>query len=70
MRSKRITKGIVTALVGAGLLLGGQALAQEKLRIPVAQTNATTSLVEQVAIHKGFFKDIGYDARVYSVIGR
>jgi ABC-type nitrate/sulfonate/bicarbonate transport system substrate-binding protein len=69
MRSKRITKGIVTALVGAGLLLGGQALAQEKLRIPVAQTNATTSLVEQVAIHKGFFKDIGYDARVYSVSG-
>ncbi len=68
MRS-RITKGIVTALLGAFLLWSGQALAQEKLRIPVAQTSATTSLVEQVAIHKGFFKDIGYDARVYSVSG-
>ncbi len=69
MRAKSIAKGIATALVGAGLLLGSQALAQEKLRIPVAQTTSTTALVEQVAIHKGFFKDIGYDARVYSVAG-
>ena len=56
---------IVTALVGTGLLLGGQALAQEKLRIPVAQTNATTWV-----IHKGFFKDIGYDAKGLLGIGR
>ena len=69
MREKCIVKGIVAALVGVGLLFGSQALALEKLRIPVAQTNSTTSLVEQVGIHKGFFKDIGYDARVYSVSG-
>ena len=69
MREKCIVKGIVAAVVGVGLLFGSQALALEKLRIPVAQTNSTTSLVEQVGIHKGFFKDIGYDARVYSVSG-
>ena len=69
MRAKSIAKGIATAFLGASLLWSGQTLALEKLRIPVAQTNATTSLVEQVAIHKGFFKDIGYDARVYSVSG-
>ena len=69
MRAKSIARVITAALLGASLLWGGQALALEKLRIPVAQTTATTSLVEQVAIHKGFFKDIGYDARVYSVSG-
>ncbi len=69
MRAKSIAKGIATVFLGASLLWSGQALAQEKLRIPVAQTNSTTALVEQVAIHKGFFKDIGYDARVYSVSG-
>lgn len=69
MRAKSIAKGLTTALLGAGLLWGSQALALEKLRIPVAQTNSTTSLVEQVGIHKGFFKDIGFDARVYSVSG-
>ena len=69
MKSRCIAKGIVAAFAGAALLWGGPALAQEKLRIPVAQTNSTTALVEQVAIHKGWFKEIGYDARVYSVSG-
>ncbi len=68
-RKSNIPRGIVVALAVAGLLLGGHAFALEKLRIPVAQTSSTTSLVEQVAIHKGFFKDIGYDAKVYSVSG-
>ncbi len=69
MNSKHIAKGIAAAVLGASLLWGGQALAQEDLRIPVAMTSTTTALTEQVAIYKGFFKDIGYDARVYSVSG-
>ena len=69
MKTNRIAKGIAAAFLGASLLWGGQVLAQEDLRIPVAMTSTTTALVEQVAIHKGFFKDIGYDARVYSVSG-
>jgi ABC-type nitrate/sulfonate/bicarbonate transport system substrate-binding protein len=69
MKHKRIAKGIAAAFLGASLLWGGQVLAQEDLRIPVAMTSTTTALVEQVAIYKGFFKDIGYNARVYSVSG-
>jgi ABC-type nitrate/sulfonate/bicarbonate transport system substrate-binding protein len=69
MKHKRIAKGIAAAFLGASLLWGGQVLAQEDLRIPVAMTSTTTALVEQTAIHKGFFKDIGYNARVYSVSG-
>jgi ABC-type nitrate/sulfonate/bicarbonate transport system substrate-binding protein len=69
MKHKRIAKGIAAAFLGASLLWGGQVLAQEDLRIPVAMTSTTTALVEQTAIYKGFFKDIGYNARVYSVSG-
>ena len=69
MKSKHIAKGIAAAFLGASLLWGGQVLAQEQLRIPVAMTSTTTALVEQTAIYKGFFKEIGYDARVYSVSG-
>ena len=69
MKPNRIAKGIAAAVLGASLLWGGQVLAQEDLRIPVAMTSTTTALVEQTAIHKGFFKDIGYNARVYSVSG-
>ncbi len=69
MSSKRITRTIAATILGAGLLFGGQALAQEDLRIPVAMTSTTTALVEQTAIYKGFFKEIGYNARVYSVSG-
>lgn len=69
MAPKHIARGIAAAFLGAVLFWGGPGLALEKLRIPVAQTTSTTALVEQVAIHKGFFKDIGYDAKVYSVAG-
>ena len=69
MIAKRIALPLLGALVGTVLVLGGQAMALEDLKIPVAQVNSTTSLVEQVAIHKGWFKDIGYNARVYSVSG-
>jgi ABC-type nitrate/sulfonate/bicarbonate transport system substrate-binding protein len=68
MRPK-IAKGIAVPLLGMVLLLGGPAWALEDLKIPVAQTSSTTSLVEQVVIHKGWFKEIGYNARVYSVSG-
>ena len=47
MRAKSIAKGIATAFLGASLL-SGQALALEKLRIPVALTSATSALVEQI----------------------
>jgi hypothetical protein len=66
---QRIAKTVAAAFLGAGLLFGGQALAMEDLRIPVAMTSTTTALVEQTAIYKGFFKEIGYNARVYSVSG-
>jgi len=69
MKLRRIKNGIAAAFLGAGLLFGGQALALEELRIPVALASSTTALVEQVAIHKGWFKEIGYDAKVYSVSG-
>jgi len=69
MKSNITAKGIALALLGMGLLFGRQGIAMEDLRIPVAQTNATTSLVEQVAIQQGWFKEIGYNARVYSVSG-
>ncbi len=69
MTSKRIAKIIVAALLGTGLLFAGHALALEKLRIPVASPNSSTALVQQVGIHKGWFKEIGYDAGVYSVSG-
>ena len=69
MRPERIAIGIAAALLGASLLFAGHALALEKLRIPVASTNSTTALVEQLTIYKGWFKEIGYDAVVYSVSG-
>lgn len=69
MKATLIVKGIALSLLGMVLFLGGTASALEDLRIPVAQTSSTTSLVEQVAIHKGWFKEIGYNARVYSVSG-
>ena len=69
MKQKRIARGIAAALLGTSLLCAGHALALEKLRIPVALPSSTTALVEQVAIYKGWFKEIGYDAVVYSVSG-
>ena len=69
MRQKRIARGIVAAFVGASLLCAGQALALEKLRIPVASPSSSTALVQQMGIYKGWFKAIGYDASVFSVSG-
>jgi len=69
MKLKRISKGIAAVVLGIGLLWGGQSLALDDLRIPVAMTSTTTALVEQTAIYKGFFKEIGYNAKVYSVSG-
>lgn len=47
----------------------GSGLALEELRIPMASPTSLSSLVEQTAIYNGYFKDIGYDARGYSVSG-
>ncbi|MDE0031326.1 MAG: ABC transporter substrate-binding protein [Deltaproteobacteria bacterium] len=69
MRIQRIATTLVVAVLGAGLLFCGQVLALEKLRIPVASPNSSTALVQQVGIYKGWFKEIGYDAAVYSVSG-
>ena len=69
MKHERIARGVAATFLGACLLWAGQALALEKLRIPVALPSSTTALVEQLAIHKGWFKEIGYDAAVYSVSG-
>ena len=35
----------------------------------MALTSATSALVEQVSVYKGWWKDLGYDAVVYSVSG-
>ena len=69
MKHERIARGVAAAFLGACLLWAGPALALEKLRIPVALPSSTTALVEQLAIYKGWFKEIGYDAAVYSVSG-
>ncbi len=61
---------ILTALLVSGLFLtAGDLQAQEKLRIPVASPASITSLVEGVAVYRGWFKEIGYDASIYSVSG-
>ncbi|MFQ5849970.1 MAG: ABC transporter substrate-binding protein [Candidatus Binatia bacterium] len=60
---------ISSALLAALCLGVGSAPAQEKLRIPVAAPASTSSLVEQLAVYQGWFKELGYDARIYSVSG-
>jgi ABC-type nitrate/sulfonate/bicarbonate transport system substrate-binding protein len=57
------------AVLVAFLFTAGSAVALEKLRVPVASPTSLTSLIEHVAMYHGFFKDIGYDARIYSVSG-
>ncbi len=69
MKPPCIARTFVAVVLGAGLLFAGHALALEKLRIPVALTSATSSLVEQVSVYKGWWKDLGYDASIYSVSG-
>ncbi len=69
MKTELVAGRVAAALLGASLLFAGHALALEKLRIPVASPNSSTALVQQMGIYKGWFKEIGYDAAVYSVSG-
>ncbi len=55
--------------LAAFIMPTGVALALEDLRVPVASPTSLSSLAEQVAITQGMFKDIGYNARIYSVSG-
>ena len=56
-------------LIGGLLVARPQVGAEEKLRIPVAAPASITSIVESVAVYRGWFKEIGYDAAIYSVSG-
>ena len=59
---------VFTALFGS-FFAPSYPMAQEKLRIPVASPASITSIVETVAVYRGWFKEIGYDATIYSVSG-
>lgn len=64
------TKKVLSAVLIVGLLsVGASVPAEEKLRIPVASPASITSIVESVAVYRGWFKEIGYDATIYSVSG-
>ena len=70
MNKKRIKRGVACmGLLAVFVMPTGFALALEGLRVPVASPSSLSSLAEQVAIQQGMFKDIGYDARIYSVSG-
>jgi len=70
MRKSHWTFGsVVTVMSALCMFLGSHALAQVELKIPAASPTSLSSLVENTAIYKGFFKDIGYDAKIYSVSG-
>ena len=70
MKAKRIWQGLGALIILMALaVLPGKTWALDALRIPVASPSSLSSLTEQVAIHRGFFKDIGYDAKIYSVSG-
>lgn len=64
------TKKVLSVLLIVGFLsVRANLAAEEKLRIPVAAPASITSLVESVAAYRGWFKEIGYDATIYSVSG-
>lgn len=64
------TKKVLSAVLIVGLLsVGASVPAEEKLRIPVASPASITSIVESVSVYRGWFKEIGYDATIYSVSG-
>lgn len=64
------SKKVLSVLLIIGLLsVGASVPAEEKLRIPVASPASITSIVESVAVYRGWFKEIGYDAAIYSVSG-
>lgn len=56
-------------IVVSALWLAGSALALDELKIPAASPTSLSSLVENTAIYNGYFKEIGYDASIYSVSG-
>lgn len=60
---------LISAAVIGALFRPSPLGAQEKLRIPVASPASITSIVENVAVYRGWFKEIGYDATIYSVSG-
>lgn len=64
------SKKVLSVLLIIGLLsVGASVPAEQKLRIPVASPASITSIVESVAVYRGWFKEIGYDAAIYSVSG-
>jgi len=70
MNTKRIMRGLAClGFLAAFIMPTGFALALEDLRVPVASPTSLSSLAEQVAISQGMFKDIGYNAKIYSVSG-
>lgn len=70
MKRKRIWRSLASmAIVGAFVLQGGFALALEDLRVPMSSPGSTSSLIEQLSIYYGWFKEIGYNAKGYSVSG-
>ncbi|MFQ5916783.1 MAG: ABC transporter substrate-binding protein [Candidatus Binatia bacterium] len=70
MNKKRIKRGLAClGFLIAFIMHTGFGLALEDLRIPVASPTSLSSLAEQVAIHYGMFKDIGYNGKIYSVSG-
>jgi len=70
MNTKRIMRRFAClGFLAAFIMHTGFALALEDLRVPVASPTSLSSLAEQVAISQGMFKDIGYNAKIYSVSG-
>lgn len=70
MKQKRlIGRSFVLFLLFFSLVYVSKAYTLEELRVPVASPASITSLAENVAVYRGFFKDIGYDARIYSASG-
>lgn len=68
-KQKKISWSIGVVAAALVFLSFGHSVALEELKIPAASPTSLSSLVENVAIYKGFFKDIGYDAKMYSVSG-
>lgn len=70
MKTGKYLNGLAAFAVAAAFLLGGvRAFALEGLRVPVASPTSLTSLIESTAVYYGWFKEIGYDATIYSVSG-
>ncbi|MGH7930438.1 MAG: ABC transporter substrate-binding protein [Candidatus Binatia bacterium] len=67
---KDALKGLVVFILVTAFFFGVRPVAAlEQLRVPVASPTALTSLIENTAVYYGWFKEIGYDATIYSVSG-